>query len=165
MQPKDMDMRLTLGRVYAWKREYFEAETNIKLVISNQPNNREAMTALADVYLWSNNWSELDNLTKIALVPSKNNSNPSTNTVTDSVAFIQRYAAGLTEQLRYHEAKDVLQPFKERLPKLWDLVTYKLLANTVSLHFGYYEFKTQQPDWQTAEIGRASCRERVLMPV
>ena len=152
MQPKDMDMRLTLGRVYAWKREYFEAETNVKLVLNNQPNNREAMTVLADVYLWSNNWSELDNLTKNALVPSKNNNNPNTNTVTDSVAFIQRFAAGLTEQLRYYEAKDVLKPFKEKLPKLWDLVIYKLLANTVSIHLGYYEFKTQQPDWQTAEI-------------
>ncbi len=149
-QPRDMDMRLTLGRVYAWKKDYKNAEINVQVVTTHQPNNREALAVLADIYLWSRSWAELDNITQKAL--NFNNSTPEINGVKDSVVFIQKYAAGLIEQKLYREAVNTMKPFRVELKKLWDIAIKKLRYNTLSVYAGYYDFKTEQTDWQTAAV-------------
>jgi YaiO family outer membrane protein len=149
-QPRDMDMRLTLARVYAWKKDYPNAEMNMAVVTSNQPHNREALAVLADIYLWSKNWPELDNITQKALNPL--NATSTMTGVKDSVIFIQKYAAGLIEQKMYREAVNAMKPFRVELKKLWDIAIKKLRYNTLSVYAGYYDFKTAQTDWQTAAV-------------
>ena len=149
LQPQDMEMRLTLARTYAWSHYYKNAELNAQIVLDNQPKNRDAMGAMADIYLWSKNWAGLETITQNAL-----NKESSLNLagITDSVVFIQKYALGLLEQKLYHEAVDVLSPFKKPLKPLWNIAILKFRHNTLSVYTSYYDFQTDQKDWQTASV-------------
>jgi YaiO family outer membrane protein len=151
-QPKDMDMQLYLARLYAWKKDFTNAEDHISTILEKQPKNQDAQLVLADVYLWSKQWTNLEKITKNALntvTPSRDDDRSVKGV--DSIPFIQKYAYGLIEQNRYKEAEKLLFPIRDRLFSLWNLVKLKLMVNTLSVHYAYYNFKTQT-DWNVTEV-------------
>lgn len=150
LQPRNMDIRLTLARVFAWNKNYPAAENIVQVVIANQPKNREAMAVLSDISLWSQNWSGLEYITFKALNPNSLTDNA--KIITDSADFIKKYAIGLIEQKRYQEAANILKPFLPDMKQLWETAARKLRCNMLSLHAGYFDFKSQQQDWQTASV-------------
>ena len=146
--PYDAEMPMTLARVYAWSKKYTESEAQIQAILAKKPQNREALAVLGDIYLWSQNWSALENLTQQALTPQA----PSEAVVRDSVVFIQKHVYGLMEQKRYRDAETALRPVKNQLPKLWAIVERKLMSNTISLSYAFYDFQNSNADWQTAAL-------------
>ncbi len=150
LQPRNMDIRIALARVFAWNKNYITAEEITQVVLANQPKNREAIAVLSDISLWSKNWSELEHITFKALNP--NSLLGDAKIVTDSADFIKKYAIGLIEQKRYQEAAKILKPFLPDMKQLWETAARKLRHNMLSLHAGYFDFKSQQQDWQTATI-------------
>jgi YaiO family outer membrane protein len=146
--PHDIEMLMTLARVYAWNKNYKEAEAQTQEILTKQSKNREALAILADVHLWSKNWSALENLTQQALTPQA----PSEALVKDSVVFIQKLVFGLIEQTRYEDARDALLPVRTQLPKLWDIVRIKLMTNALSVRYNFYNFQNQNTDWHTLEL-------------
>jgi YaiO family outer membrane protein len=146
--PYDLEMLMTLSRVYAWKKDFKEAEAQTQAILAKKPGNREALAILGDIYLWSKNWSALDTLTQQALSPQA----PADASVRDSVVFIQKYVYSLMEQKRFEDARDALRPVKEQLPKLWHIIIKKLLKNNISLSYAYFDFQNQNTDWHTASL-------------
>ena len=161
LQPQNMEMRLTLARTYAWSHDHKNAEQNAQIVLDNQPKNRDALGAMADIYLWSKNWAGLENITHRALNPQSLSLN--LTGITDSVVFIQKYALGLLEQKLYHEAVEVLSPFKKPLKPLWNIAILKFRHNTLSVYTSYYDFKTEQKDWQTASVEYIRRQRRITV--
>jgi uncharacterized protein HemY len=92
--PHDLEMLLTLSRVYAWNKNYKEAETQTQAILQKRPKNREALAILGDTYLWSKNWPALESLTHNALTPQA----PSEAHVKDSAVFIQKWVYALMDQ-------------------------------------------------------------------
>jgi YaiO family outer membrane protein len=150
--PQDMETRLMLGRVYAWKNDYPNAEKNALMVLNNQTRNWDAMSALSDIYLWSKNWKGLEKTAKYALSKLADSKLKNPSLGIDSAIFIKNYASGLIEQLRFKEALEALRPVKNQLPNLWNIASLKSKTTILSLHAGYYDFKTQQKDWQTGSL-------------
>jgi YaiO family outer membrane protein len=146
--PYDLEMLMTLARVYAWSKNYKEAEEQTQAILSKKPKNREALAILGDTYLWSKNWSALENLTQQALTPQA----PSEALVKDSAVFIQKLVYGYIDQKRYIDARNTLLPVKDQLPKLWHLVIKKLLSNNISLTYAFFDFQNQNSDWHTASL-------------
>jgi YaiO family outer membrane protein len=146
--PYDLEMQMTLARVYAWDKNYKESETQIQAILAKKPQNREALAVLGDVYLWSKNWSALENLTQQALTPQA----PSEAVVRDSAVFIQKLVYGFLDQKRYEDARDALKPVKNQLPKLWEIVLKKLMSNNISLSYAFFDFQNQNTDWHTASL-------------
>ena len=150
--PQDMEMRLLLGRVHAWKNDYPNAEKNALMVLNNQTRNWDAMSALSDIYLWSKNWKGLEKTAKYALSKLADSKLKNPSIGIDSAIFIKNYASGLIEQLRFKEAEQALRPVKNQLPNLWNIASLKAKSTILSLYMGYYDFKTQQKDWQTGSL-------------
>lgn len=152
LRPKDMDMRLMLARSYSWNQDYVAAERQLEVILQAIPHYWDARSALADVYLWSKNWDGLERCTQNAL---KRLSLPHSITARqgiDSSIFIKKHAQGLIEQARFHEAADILLPFKNQFPELWSLVNLKSKKNVLTLYAGYFDFKTEQKDWKTGAL-------------
>ncbi len=152
VHPQDMEMRLLLGRVYAWKNDYANAEKNALMVLNNQTRNWDAMSALSDIYLWSKNWKGLEKTAQYALSKLADSKLKNPSLGIDSAIFIKNYASGLIEQLRFKEAEQALRPVKNQLPNLWNIASLKSKTTILSLYMGYYDFKTQQKDWQTGSL-------------
>ena len=172
-QPLDTDMRLYLARVYAWKKDFDNAQYTTSLILYNQPRNQDALLLLADIYLWSKQWDKLEKLIKNVLytdgtsrgnregvLDSKFQIPDSMRGVwnlksgiwnLDSIPFIQKYAFGLIEQKRYQEAEKLVFPVRDRLFATWDFVKSKLISNTFSVHYTNYHFNTKQSDWHVIE--------------
>ena len=149
-QEQDMDMRLYLARLYAWKKDFENAQYNNFIVLEKQPRNQDALLVLADIYLWSKQWDRLEKHTKYVFELISKHEMPLQ--VYDSIPFIQKYAYGLIEQNRYADAEKLLYPVRDRLFSLWDMVKLKLIVNALSVHYAFYNFKTQQTDWQVTEL-------------
>jgi YaiO family outer membrane protein len=145
--PYDLNVQMMLGRVYAWGKKYPESEALLKAILEQKPQSREALNVLADVYLWSKKYDELEKLVKKALNPA--NTDDEEGSVKDSVSFIQKQVYAYMDEKRYDEAKKILLPVKDKLPKLWDALGKKLLSNTLSLHYSYFDFQNQSSDWHT----------------
>ena len=162
LQPQNMEIRLALARTHAWSHDYKNAEQNAQIVLDNQPKNRDALGAMADIYLWSKNWAGLEAITQNAL---NKTSSLDLSGITDSVVFVQKYALGLLEQKLYHEAVDILSPFKKPLKPLWNIAILKFRHNTLSVYTSYYDFSnginSQQKDWQTASVEYIRRQRRV----
>ncbi len=141
-QPHDMDMQLYLARLYAWKKDFDNAQFSTLIVLEKQPKNPDALLVLADIYLWSKQWDNLEKHTQNVL---------NSAWAIDSIPFIQKYAYGLVEQSRFADAEKLLFPVRDRLFSLWDMVKLKLIVNTLSVHYIYYNFKTQT-DWNVTEV-------------
>lgn len=156
-QEQDMDMRLYLARLYAWKKDFENAQYNTFIVLEKQPRNQDALLVLADIYLWSQQWDRLEKHTAYVLHLISKPELPLQ--VYDSIPFIQKYAYGLIEQNRYADAEKLLYPVRDRLFSLWDMMKLKLIVNTLSVHYAYYSFsniistgQAQQTDWQVTEL-------------
>ena len=64
--PHNTDWHMMLTRVYAWDKNYQEAERHAQSILAENPLNREVLLVLSDIYLWSQNWSALDSNTQKA---------------------------------------------------------------------------------------------------
>lgn len=53
--PDYNDVRVFLGRVYAWEKNYTQAKDELQFVLSKNENHKEAIDALSDVEFWSGN--------------------------------------------------------------------------------------------------------------
>jgi lipoteichoic acid synthase len=51
--PNYLDIRMLIGRSYAWQSKYEEANLNYEEVIRRDPNYYDAYSALADIAMWS----------------------------------------------------------------------------------------------------------------
>jgi YaiO family outer membrane protein len=145
--PKDMDLRLYLARLYAWHKDFKEAEDELELVLEKTPQSRDAQGVLSDILLWSKQWTRLDTHTKEVLLQL----DMKAGNREVSVPFIQKWANGLIEQNRYKEAEKALFPVRDRLTPLWELAKTKLMVNTLSLQYAYYDFQKTK-DWTVLEL-------------
>jgi len=62
LQPESAHIRVFLGRIYAWEKDYSKADVELQNVLENYPTHLEAILALADVFLWSNNYIQLKSI-------------------------------------------------------------------------------------------------------
>ena len=58
ISPEYHDIRIFLGRLYAWDKMYNKAEKELAYVLSKKPKYDDARSALLDVYLWSEQYEE-----------------------------------------------------------------------------------------------------------
>lgn len=52
--PNHFDCRTLKGRIYAWKGDFENAETELKAVIDRSPRYKDAYSAILDLYWWNN---------------------------------------------------------------------------------------------------------------
>jgi len=57
--PDYHDIRVFLGRLYAWDKQYNRAEEALSYVLSNNQKYTDARYALLDVYIWSEQYHEV----------------------------------------------------------------------------------------------------------
>ncbi len=175
LDTRDMDKRLALARVYAWRKDYDLAEKTARIVVKNQPQNRDALHVLSDIYLWSKNYNALENLTQVALKPSPKPVKVTQRqhdtegvvsqqaAVRDSSIFLKKLASSYVEQARYEDARDALAPVKDSLPPQWKEVQRLLMRDMVTAHYTYYDYRNGQTDWQTLEVDYQRIMRRLTL--
>ncbi len=70
--PNYNDVRVFLGRVYAWEGLRADARREIQLVLDKEPNNIDARCALIDVEMWSDDYEKALNLANTGLIKNPN---------------------------------------------------------------------------------------------
>lgn len=65
--PEYHDVRVLLGKTYAWDGLHDEARWELQLVLSDSPDHSDALNAMIDVELWSKQYEEALKLTDLYL--------------------------------------------------------------------------------------------------
>lgn len=66
-KPDYYDVRIFMGRTYAWDHRYEEARTELSRVLIEKEDNQEALSALIDVEIWTENLKVAEDYLKLAL--------------------------------------------------------------------------------------------------
>jgi len=145
--PDYNDVRILLGRLHAWDREYDEARRELRRVLDNDPDYSDASSALCDVEIWSGHPDAALKVADDALVHDP--SNPD---------LLERKARALTNLDRDLEAVEVVEKVLEVEPdrhsakklyhRLIDLTTLNKIAGDV----GVSRFQDDTADWWAADF-------------
>lgn len=57
-KPFYYDVRVCLGRIYSWEKQYDNARKELLLVLLKKPRHKEALEAIVNVEMWSGNYLE-----------------------------------------------------------------------------------------------------------
>jgi YaiO family outer membrane protein len=66
-KPSYYEVRTSLGRTYAWEKQYDNARTELSRVLIEKENDFEALNALFDVEFWTESYSVANDYLKVAL--------------------------------------------------------------------------------------------------
>lgn len=65
--PDYLDIRLLLGRLYAWNGQYDSARVELETVVNVKPDYDDARNALADALMWAGDYEEASNILEAGL--------------------------------------------------------------------------------------------------
>jgi len=141
--PGYTDVRIFLGRLHAWDKEYDTAREILGEVLEKEPENTEARSAFMDVEYWSRNYESSLRLAEEGLDHDSRNGD-----------FLYGRARALEKLERYAEAASaaegvlVVEPGHERAAGLlyrnWDK-----LPNKLSADYEVENFDSDFVSWQT----------------
>jgi tetratricopeptide (TPR) repeat protein len=140
------DVRILLGRLHAWDREYDEARRELRRVIDDDPDYSDASSALCDVEIWSGHPDAALEVADEALVHDPNNPD-----------LLERKARALTKLDRELEAVEVVEKVLEVEPdrhsarklyhRLIDLTTLNKIAGDLGV-----SLLQDESDWWAADF-------------
>lgn len=138
--PKYYDIRILLGRTYAWDGKYDSARIELKQVLAAVPSHQDAYNALIDVELWSD-----QNTQALAAVNHALQYYPSDE------EFLLKKARALKNLGRDREALNVLNTLEDIHPSapgiepMRQVIVTKTLFNSIGINYAVDAFPESAP--------------------
>lgn len=134
-KPTYHDVRVFLGRLYAWDKDYKKATIELVRVLREKRTHKDALRALTDVALWTDKYQRAYQLSQAGL-----------NQHTNDIPLLEKKARALIKLQRSKEASLVvdrildLDPSNEVALKLLKDIRTDAIRNKMGLHYEYDSF-------------------------
>ncbi|MCF7805204.1 MAG: YaiO family outer membrane beta-barrel protein [Candidatus Marinimicrobia bacterium] len=142
ISPAYHEIRIFLGRLYAWDSQYEQAEKQLQRVLAADPGNTDARGALLDVYIWSEQYTEVLETARSGL---------RRNPVNEKFLYSKSLALSKTGEPRQAiiTLNTLLQvePSHERGLTLFKLLQEQQALYEVSLSYRYDRFQSADGPW------------------
>ncbi len=106
LSPDYVDIKIFLGRLYAWKNNYEKATSILTEIIKTNQEYEDAFIALTDLEYWQNNYSDALNYCNTGL-----ENHP------ESKELLLRKAKLLSSLNRNNEAREIISELQKKYPK------------------------------------------------
>ena len=143
LAPDYLDIRLLLGRLYAWGGQYDSAEVHLRMVVGEAPEYHDARLALSDALIWSNKYELALPVLWVGLDKDPEN-----------VDFLVRYATCLKELGKAQELKKTiatilkLDPNNERALAFQDEQIPDKRSKKLSITYTLNRLADTKTQWQ-----------------
>jgi YaiO family outer membrane protein len=140
--PNYTDVRVFLGRLFAWDRDYESARRELRGVVEEQPDNDDARSALIDVELWDDRPGEALRLADEGLASDPNDAE-----------LAERRVRALDRLGRPREALEAaetayrIDPSSRTLRRRYHRLLDEVLPNKISFDYQYEHFDDDLGDW------------------
>lgn len=157
-KPHYADVRIYLGRLYAWDKQYDAARRELMRVLSERPNNREALNALIDVAYWSGETDQALTLVNRAL-----------KTYPNDQKLLLKKARFLIKLNRPREASAPLNRVLERDPsnadalRLMERIKSAARLNKLSVKYSYDQFDRPGSAYGPWHLGVVELSRRTIL--
>jgi len=145
--PDYTDVRVFLGRLFAWDKDYESARRELRGVVEERPDNDDARSALIDVELWDDRPEEALRLADegLALDPR-------------DAGLLERRMRALDDLGRSQEAFEAaeaafrIDPSSRTLRRSYHRLLDEFLPNKLSFDYQYESFDDDFADWHFYSI-------------